>query len=109
MLAKIAAKIQNGVGNPWAQLRKEFGYEFCRDVSEKNPIVAGPLKRTDCSLVSDGAARGRPCRYGNRVNDEEGGRFRSRSQNDYLPMGRRDMSQLEGCANAWANALSDES
>ena len=25
-------------------------------VSEKNPIVAWPLKRTDCSLVSDGAA-----------------------------------------------------
>ncbi len=24
--------------------------------SEKNPLVAGPLKRTDCSLVSDGAA-----------------------------------------------------
>ncbi|MED5574827.1 MAG: thiolase domain-containing protein, partial [Pseudomonadota bacterium] len=56
-LAKIAAKNhKNGVGNPWAQLRKDFGYEFCRDVSEKNPIVAGPLKRTDCSLVSDGAA-----------------------------------------------------
>ena len=53
----IAAKNhKNGVGNPYAQLRKDLGFEFCRNASEKNPFVAGPLKRTDCSLVSDGAA-----------------------------------------------------
>ena len=56
-LAMIAAKNhKNGVANPYAQLRKDLGYEFCRGESEKNPFVAGPLKRTDCSLVSDGAA-----------------------------------------------------
>src|SRR4051812_41935675 len=56
-LARIAAKNhRNGVGNPYAQIRKDLGYEFCRTESEKNPHVAGPLKRTDCSLVSDGAA-----------------------------------------------------
>ncbi len=56
-LARIAAKNhKNGVGNPFAQIRKDLGYEFCRTESEKNPRVAGPLKRTDCSLVSDGAA-----------------------------------------------------
>ena len=56
-LALIAAKNhKNGVGNPFAQMRKDLGYEFCRTESEKNPFVAGPLKRTDCSLVSDGAA-----------------------------------------------------
>src|SRR5258708_1808161 len=56
-LAMIAAKNhKNGVGNPYAQLRKDLGFDFCRNVSEKNPFVAGPLKRTDCSLVSDGAA-----------------------------------------------------
>ncbi|MDH3475420.1 MAG: thiolase domain-containing protein, partial [Rhodospirillales bacterium] len=56
-LAAIAAKNhRNGVANPYAQLRKDLGFEFCRQVSDKNPIVAGPLKRTDCSLVSDGAA-----------------------------------------------------
>src|SRR6201997_1932505 len=55
-LAMIAAKNhKNGVSNPYAQMRKDFGYEFCRAESEKNPFVAGPLKRTDCSLVSDGA------------------------------------------------------
>ena len=56
-LALIAAKNhKNGVANPYAQMRKDLGYEFCRTESEKNPFVAGPLKRTDCSLVSDGAA-----------------------------------------------------
>src|SRR5256886_13783112 len=56
-LARIAAKNhKNGVSNPYAQIRKDLGYEFCRTESEKNPRVAGPLKRTDCSLVSDGAA-----------------------------------------------------
>ena len=56
-LARIAAKNhKNGVGNPYAQIRKDLGYDFCRAESDKNPLVAGPLKRTDCSLVSDGAA-----------------------------------------------------
>ena len=56
-LATIAAKNhRNGVGNPYAQLRKDLGFDFCRQESEKNPFVAGPLKRTDCSPVSDGAA-----------------------------------------------------
>jgi len=56
-LAQIAAKNhKNGCRNPFAQMRKDLGYDFCRNESEKNPIVAGPLKRTDCSLVSDGAA-----------------------------------------------------
>src|SRR6185295_11112765 len=56
-MAKIAAKNhKNGSVNPWAQLQKDLGYEFCRTVSDKNPLVAGPLRRTDCSLVSDGAA-----------------------------------------------------
>src|SRR3546814_10829198 len=37
-LARIAAKNhRNGCANPWAQLRKDLGYEFCREVSEKNP------------------------------------------------------------------------
>ncbi len=68
-LAMIAAKNhKNGVANPYAQLRKDFGYEFCRSESEKNPFVAGPLKRTDCSLVSDGSRRPGADRRGNRQN-----------------------------------------
>ena len=38
-LAMIAAKNhKNGVANPYAQMRKDFGYEFCRSESEKNPV-----------------------------------------------------------------------
>ncbi|MFN6544833.1 thiolase domain-containing protein [Mycolicibacterium nivoides] len=56
-LGRIAAKNHlNGCANPWAQLRKDLGMEFCSTVSERNPVVAEPLRRTDCSLVSDGAA-----------------------------------------------------
>src|SRR6476660_9117110 len=56
-LARIAAKNhKNGVGNPFAQIRNFFCNDTAPTESEKNPRVAGPLKRTDCSLVSDGAA-----------------------------------------------------
>ena len=56
-LARIAAKNhKNGVHNPYAQMRKDLGFEFCSTMSEKNPYVAHPLRRSDCSLVSDGAA-----------------------------------------------------
>lgn len=57
VLGRIAAKNHaNGCANPWAQVRKDLGVEFCSTVSERNPVVAGQLRRTDCSLVSDGAA-----------------------------------------------------
>ena len=57
VLGTIAAKNhRNGVDNPYAQLRKDLGEKFCRTVSDKNPMVADPLRRTDCSPVSDGAA-----------------------------------------------------
>ena len=56
-LGLIAAKNHhNGVLNPFAQLRKDLGAEFCQTVSDRNPVVAEPLRRTDCSPVSDGAA-----------------------------------------------------
>src|SRR3954465_15574586 len=56
-LALIAAKNhKNGVANPFAQMRKDFGYEFCLSESEKHPFVASPLFRTASPLVSDGAA-----------------------------------------------------
>ena len=56
-LARIAAKNhRNGAANPLAHFRKDLGFEFCRTESDKNPWVARPLKRSDCSAVSDGAA-----------------------------------------------------
>ena len=56
-LAKIAAKNHgNAMNNPLAQLHKPLDEAYCATVSDRNPIVAAPLKVTDCSLVSDGAA-----------------------------------------------------
>ena len=44
-LARIAAKNhKNGVGNPYAQIRKDLGYEFCRAESEKNPLRRRPAQ-----------------------------------------------------------------
>src|SRR3979490_2947141 len=52
-LARIAAKNhKNGVGNPYAQLRKDLGFDFCRTESDKNPFVAGPLKSPHCYASS---------------------------------------------------------
>jgi acetyl-CoA C-acetyltransferase len=106
-LARIASKNhKNGCANPWAQLQKDLSVEFCREVSDKNPLVAGPLKRTDCSLVSDGAAALVLTNAETALSMDKAVVFRSRSHiNDFLPMSRRDMTFLEGAARAWSDAL----
>ena len=106
-LAMIAAKNhKNGVANPLAQLRKDLGFEFCRDVSEKNPIVAGPLKRTDCSLVSDGAAAVVLTDVETALSLDKAVVFRAAAQaNDFLPMSKRDITLFEGCEVAWKRAF----
>ena len=106
-LARIAAKNhRNGVGNPYAQIRKDLGYEFCRTESEKNPRVAGPLKRTDCSLVSDGAAAVVLADVGTALKLGKAVAFRAAEHvQDFLPMSKRDVLKLEGCSEAWKRAL----
>jgi acetyl-CoA C-acetyltransferase len=106
-LASIAAKNhRNGVGNPYAQLRKDFGYAFCREESEKNPRVAGPLKRTDCSPVSDGAAALVLSDVDTALKLGKAIVFRAAEHvQDFLPMSRRDVLKFEGCALAWKRAL----
>jgi acetyl-CoA C-acetyltransferase len=106
-LARIAAKNhRNGVGNPYAQLRKDVGYAFCRQESEKNPRVAGPLKRTDCSPVSDGAAALVLSDVDTALKLGKAIVFRAAEHvQDFLPMSRRDVLKFEGCALAWKRAL----
>jgi acetyl-CoA C-acetyltransferase len=106
-LAMIAAKNhKNGVGNPYAQMRKDLGYEFCRTESEKNPFVAGPLKRTDCSLVSDGAAAVVLADVDTALKLKKAVAFRAAEHvQDFLPMSKRDILKFEGCAHAWHGAL----
>ena len=106
-LALIAAKNhKNGVDNPYAQIRKDLGYEFCRTESDKNPRVAGPLKRTDCSLVSDGAAALVLTDVETALKMDKAIVFRAAEHvQDFLPMSRRDILKFEGCSLAWNRAL----
>lgn len=108
-LAAISAKNHaNGMHNPFAHMRRDLGFDFCRTPSEKNPFVAGPLKRSDCSLVSDGAAAlvlsNEPL-TGAKV---PAVRWRSRTHvNEFLPLSRRDATRFEGAALAWQKGLTD--
>jgi len=107
VLARIAAKNHaNGVRNPWAQMRKDLGFEFCNEVSERNPLIAAPLRKTDCSLVSDGAAALVLVDASLARQFRRAVALRSRVQvNDFLPLSRRDPLAFEGPRRAWAQAL----
>ncbi len=106
-LAAIAAKNhRNGVDNPYAQIRKDLGFDFCRTVSERNPMVAPPLKRTDCSPVSDGAAALILTDRDTALGLAKAVHFRGVGQsNDYLPMAARDMTRFEAGEHAWQAAF----
>lgn len=106
-LARIAAKNHaNGAANPFAQFRKDLGYEFCREASASNPVVAAPLKRSDCSAVSDGAAAVVLASADAAKALAKAVRFRAAEHvNDFKPMSRRDMTWFDGCERAWRMAL----
>jgi acetyl-CoA acetyltransferase len=57
-LASVAWKnYAHGKLNPMAQMRDaDVTISHCSQVSEKNPSVAPPLKVSDCSQITDGAA-----------------------------------------------------
>ena len=108
-LAAIAAKNhRNGVDNPYAHMRRDLGFAFCRAVSDKNPYVAPPLKRTDCSLVSDGAAALVLADEDTARSLGKAVRFRAAVQvNDFLPLSRRDPTEFAGARVAWQRALAE--
>lgn len=107
VLGSIAAKNhRNGVDNPYAQLRKDLGVEFCRTVSEKNPMVANPLRRTDCSPVSDGAAAiilSTAQTAGAATDPVRLAGFGH--ANDFMPAARRDATEFAAARVAWQRAL----
>jgi acetyl-CoA C-acetyltransferase len=106
-LAMIAAKNhRNGVGNPLAHMRKDVGFDFCNTVSDKNPIVADPLRVTDCSLISDGAAAIILVADDVAADFERAVTFRSMAHvQDVLPMSQRNLLAFEGPARAFATAF----
>jgi len=106
-LAMIAAKNHhNGMLNPYAHMHKDFGVAFCNTVSEKNPLVAGPLRRTDCSLISDGAAAIVLAAPEVAAEVERAIAFRAHNQvNDVLALSRRDPTEFAGARGAWVKSL----
>jgi len=109
ILAKIAAKNhENGCANPFAHMQKKLDFEFCNSISEKNPYVAEPLRRTDCSMVSDGAAALIIQDIDLALSAKRAIAFRSRRHvNDILPISRREKTEFEGARQAWRHALQD--
>ena len=97
-LAHIAAKNhKNAMDNPLAHFNRLLSVDFCRQVSQKNPLIADPLKLSDCSPVSDGAAAMVL------VHKDLLGSFRKavgfravQHVTDLLPISRRDVVAFEG-------------
>lgn len=109
-MAQIAAKNhRNGVANPYAHMRKDLGFEFCATESAKNPVVAGRLLRTDCSMVSDGAAAVIVADADLARSARRAVAVRGRAQvNDHLALAARsDPLELAGAGAAFAAALAD--
>ena len=108
-LSKIAAKNhKNGAVNPYAHMQVDLGFDFCNKVSEKNPLVAPPLKRSDCSMISDGAAALIIADDELALEAEKAISFKARVQmNDLMPMSKRDKTEFRGAALSWKKALSD--
>ena len=108
-LSKIAAKNhKNGALNPYAHMQVDLGFDFCNKVSEKNPMVAPPLKRSDCSMISDGAAALIIADDELALEAERVISFKARVQmNDLMPMSKRDKTEFRGAALSWKKALSD--
>ncbi|MBT6277780.1 MAG: thiolase domain-containing protein, partial [Chromatiales bacterium] len=107
--ARIAAKNhRNGSRNPFAHVQKDLGYDFCRHASEKNPIIAAPLKRTDCSMITDGAAA--LVLASDDVASVARRSVRIRASNlvgDRLPLVDRDVLAFDGPRVAWQRTLHD--
>lgn len=105
VLGAIAAKShRNALQNPWAHLHKDFDAAFCSTESARNPLVADPLLRTDCSPVSDGAAA-----VVLTVRDLPGTAGSARltgfgHANDFLPAAKRDPVAFAGSVAAWQRA-----
>lgn len=107
-MAAIAVKNHtNALQNPLAHMQRALDLETARQASDKNPLVAPPLRLTDCSLITDGAAavilvsQERAASFGTRAT------LRSTHHvSDFLPISARDFLAFEGPEKAINGALS---
>ncbi|SPU51624.1 acetyl-CoA acetyltransferase [Bordetella trematum] len=106
-MAAIAAKNHaNALRNPLAQMQRALDVEACNTVSERNPLIAPPLRLTDCSLVSDGAAAVVLTSAARARDFQREVVLRSLAHvSDFLPMSKRDFLAFEGPRLAIARAL----
>lgn len=97
-MAHIAVKNHlNALRNPLAHMHRLMDLSYCMVPSAKNPMVAAPLKVTDCSLISDGAAALVLVAEEMLTDFPRAAGFRAYQQiNDYLPMSAKDPLAFEG-------------
>ena len=85
-LAAIAAKNhKNGVDNPYAQMRKDLGYDFCRTVSRKEPVCRAAA---EAHRLLAGVGRRRRAdhgRRGYRARHGQGGALQGRRAGQRFP------------------------
>lgn len=105
-MAHIAVKNHaNAMSNPLAQMHRPLDLDFCMTVSERNPMIADPLKLSDCSLITDGAAAVVLAAEEMAGDFVRAVRFRAAAQvNDVLPLSAKDLAAFEGPARAIAAA-----
>ncbi|MCB2107126.1 MAG: thiolase domain-containing protein [Rhodobacteraceae bacterium] len=105
-MARVAVKNHhNAMRNPLAQMHRELTLEFCLTPSEKNPMIADPIKVSDCSLISDGAAAIVVARGDMAASFPRAVRFRAAELvNDFLPLSRKNLAAFEGPGEAFRRA-----
>ncbi|VFR39200.1 3-ketoacyl-CoA thiolase [plant metagenome] len=105
-MAAIAAKNHgNAMHNPLAQMHRAVDVAFCNTVSDKNPLIAPPLRLTDCSLITDGAAAIVMTRSDAATRFPRAVTLRAAEHvSDFLPLAGRDLLAFEGPARALRQA-----
>ncbi len=105
-MAHIAVKNhENAMANPLAQMHRPLTLDYALHVSDKNPMIADPIKLSDCSLVSDGAAAVVLVAEDMLGDFRRGVRFRAAEHvSDVLPLSGKDLAKFEGPTRAVAQA-----
>ena len=105
-MAHIAVKNHdNAMANPLAQMHRPLTLDYALQVSDKNPMIADPIKLSDCSLVSDGAAAVVLVAEDMLGDFRRGVRFRAAQHvSDVLPLSRKNLAMFEGPRRAISQA-----
>lgn len=108
-MAQIAVKNHdNAMLNPLAHMQRRFTLDEASQVTNKNPEIAPPLRLTDCSLVTDGAAAVILTTEKNTASFAKVARFRAAVHvSDFLPMSARDFLAFEGPERAFRLAYDE--